>query len=736
MNHPLEPLLRWLGGRLVRCFYKLRVLDSGAIPEGGCLLLPNHLSWGDAILLQVATPRRIRFLVDDAIYKRRALRPLFHLIGALPIFETGAKETIRTTAEALRRGEMVCIFSEREISRSGSLLRIRDGFELLAREAGTPVLPVWLDEVWGSILSPSGGRYFFKWLGRRQDPVTIAFGEPLHPSRADAGVVREHLMELGERCFQTRPALKGHLGRAAVDALARDPNSEMLVDGMDGSRLSRGMLLAAGLALAKRLRQTCPEPRIAIVLPSGKGATLANLAVVLAGKVPVNLNFTAARQSLEAACRIAGLQTAITARAFESKVPEFPWPPAVVYLEDLVPQVRTHAILWRGAIQCLPGAMIARLAQVSSTGDRAEAVTLFTSGSSGDPKGVVLSHRNLLGNVRQFSHMIGLKRGESILSCLPVFHSFGSTVNLWFPILEGLRMVTYPSPLDIPKNAELIERYNVRMLCSTPTFLRGYLRKAEPKQLRSLELVITGAEKLPADVAEAFEARFGKEVLQGYGLTETSPVTSVNLPDPPLPWPGCPVESSNRKGAVGKLLPGMSAQIRDPESGEKLSLHDTGMLWLKGVNIFEGYLHDPLRTADAIQDGWLRTGDLGRFDADGFLFIEGRLSRFSKIGGEMIPHETVEAGVASALEISGEERTIAITGIPDEAKGEALVLLSSLEVDLAELRNRLVAVGFPNLWIPRRWVRVSEIPHLASGKLDIQKIQKLAMPSERVTKQG
>jgi acyl-[acyl-carrier-protein]-phospholipid O-acyltransferase/long-chain-fatty-acid--[acyl-carrier-protein] ligase len=475
---------------------------------------------------------------------------------------------------------------------------------------------------------------------------------------------------------------------------------------------------------------------MAIVLPSGKGATIANLAVVLAGKVPVNLNFTAARQSVEAACRIANLNTVLTARSFQARFPEFPWPEKVIYLEDLIPRIKMGALLLRAAVTLLPSALLARLARVPATGDRAEAVTLFTSGSSGDPKGVVLSHRNLIGNVRQFSHMVGLKKGESILACLPLFHSFGSTVNLWFPILEGLRMVTHPSPLDIARNAELIEQHNVRMLCSTPTFLRGYLRKADPRQLRSLELVITGAEKLPSDVAEAFEARFGKEVLQGYGLTETSPVASVNLPDPPAPWPGCPVQSSSRKGAVGKLLPGMSAQIRDPETGEKLSLHDTGMLWLKGVNVFEGYLHDPVRTADAVCDGWLRTGDLGRFDHDGFLFIEGRLSRFSKIGGEMIPHETVEFAAAKALEISGDERVIVITGVPDESKGEALVLLASIDVDIGLLRSKLAAQGLPNLWIPRRFINVDEIPHLASGKLDLQKIQKLALQSLRTMAAG
>lgn len=727
MNPFFEELLRWLGSRLVRCFFRLNIVDAASLPKGGCLLVPNHLSWGDAVLLQVSTPRRIRFLVDSDIYHRRTLRPFLHAIGALPISKTRAKESIRIAAEAVRRGEMVCIFPEGEISRSGNLLRIQRGFELIAREAQAPVVPVWLDEVWGSVLSFSGGRYFFKWPKQWPYSVTVAFGAELATADAVASVVREKLMDLGERCFQNRPVLRGHLGRAAIEGLKRRGSSEILVDGMDGSRLTRGMLLAVGMALASLLRRLCAEPRLAIVLPSGKGATIANLAVVLAGKVPVNLNFTAARQSVEAACRIAGLSTVITARAFQGRFPDFPWPENLIYLEDLIPKIKAGALLWRVLIPVLPVAWLARFSKVPALGDREEAVTLFTSGSSGDPKGVVLSHRNLLGNVRQFSHMIDLKKGESILACLPLFHSFGSTVNLWFPILEGMRMVTHPNPLDIAKNAELIEQHNVKMLCSTPTFLRGYLRKVEPRQLQSLRLVITGAEKLPADVAEAFEAKFGKEVLQGYGLTETSPVASVNLPDPPPPWPGCPVQSSNRKGAVGKLMPGMSAQIRDPETGEKLSLHDTGMLWLRGVNIFEGYLHDPVRTADAICEGWLRTGDLGRFDHDGFLFIEGRLTRFSKIAGEMIPHETVETAVGKALQLSGDERVLVVTGVPDESKGEALLLLSTIDVNLASLRSELAAQGLPNLWIPRRSLRVAEIPHLASGKLDLQKIQKLAL---------
>ncbi len=228
-------------------------------------------------------------------------------------------------------------------------------------------------------------------------------------------------------------------------------------------------------------------------------------------------------------------------------------------------------------------------------------------------------------------------------------------------------------------------------------------------------------------MATAFEARFGKPVQQGYGLTETSPVVSFNLPDPKKSRPEDTVQPASRFGSAGKLAPGMAAQIRDPDTGAVLSLHETGMLWLRGPNIFEGYLDDPVRTAAVIQDGWFKTGDLGRFDEDGFLFIEGRLSRFSKIGGEMVPHETVETKIREVLKIAPDDHCIAVTGIPDEAKGEALVLLSTIEIDPTALRTALSAIGIPNLWIPKRILRVEAIPTLASGKLDLKACRELAL---------
>ncbi|HJX26231.1 MAG TPA: AMP-binding protein, partial [Chthoniobacterales bacterium] len=261
--------------------------------------------------------------------------------------------------------------------------------------------------------------------------------------------------------------------------------------------------------------------------------------------------------------------------------------------------------------------------------------------------------------------------------------------------------------------------------------LRAYLRKAEPNQLRSLRLVITGAEKLPLDLAKSFEERFGQKVFEGYGLTETAPVVSVNLPDPKPREPGEEVQPSSRLGSVGKMAPGIAAEIRDPESDSKLSLHETGMLWLRGPNIFEGYLQDPERTAEVLRDGWFKTGDIGRFDEDGFLYIEGRLSRFSKIGGEMVPHEALEQKIIAALGLEGQsERLIAVTGVTDAAKGEAVVLLAAIDVDLALLRPKLNELGVPNLWIPKKVYRIEPIPVLASGKLDLSRCKQVTEASD------
>ncbi|CAA9251369.1 MAG: Long-chain-fatty-acid--CoA ligase [uncultured Chthoniobacterales bacterium] len=729
MAHPSfgERALYAVGHAIFGLIYRVTKTGVEHLPTGGFLLLPNHISFVDAIVLLLACPRKIRFIIDEAYYRHRILHPFLKLGGCIPITPRKAKEAMRAAADRIRAGEIVCLFPEGQLSRSGSLLRLRRGYELIARQAEAPVVPVWLDELWGSIFSFKGGRFFTKWPQSLPYRVAVAFGKPLDADHADIATVREELLKLGEACYTHRPVLRQHLAYACLRGLKRAPFGTAIIDGLDHSTLSRGKLLGVATALARHLRQRCPEPRIGVVLPPGKGGVVANLAVMLAGKIPVNLNFTSSSEAIRSAQSQAGLRTIISARPMAKKLENFPWTPEVLHLDEVLPAMKPAILAWWLVSLVTPARLLAALLHVPRLGDRTEAILLFTSGSSGMPKGVPLTHRNIVGNVSQFSMMLSSRPDDLIVASLPFFHSFGCTVTLWYPLIEGVKIVTYPSPLEAAKIAALVEKYAATIMFGTPTFLRAYLRKAEPPQLRSLRLLITGAEKLQSDIAEAFEQRFGKPVYEGYGLTETSPVVSVNLPSPRPAKEGDAVQPSSRAGSTGKMAPGIAAEIRDPESGTKLSLHETGMLWLRGPNIFEGYLDDPARSAEVLHDGWFKTGDLGRFDEDGFLFIDGRLSRFSKMGGEMVPHELVEQKILTALNLDANaERLIAVMGVTDEAKGEALVLLSSIEIDSQQLRAALRAAEVPNLWVPRTICRVDEIPVLASGKLDLGKCKDLA----------
>src|SRR5256885_6693758 len=726
-----ERALYCFGRLLVRCFYRVTALGLEKMPAGGFLLLPNHITWVDAIVLQLGCPRPIRYIIDQEYYYRPILHPLLRTLGCIPINIRHSRSAIRAATEKIAEGEIVCLFPEGQLERSGVLLRLQRGYEMIARHANAQVVPVWLDQLWGSIFSFQGGRFFTKFPKRIPYAVTIAFGKPLKAEGADVATVREELLKLGESCFSRRPSLDRHLAEECVRGLKRRQFATAVIDGIDHSELSRAKLLGAAAALSRYLRKEFSDERIAIVLPASKGSMLANLAVTLANKVPVDLNFTVGRAANESCCRRADLRVAISATQFMERLKDFPWPERVLKLDELMPRLKRQIIFWWIVSVLAPARLLLRLLQIPKKGGHREAILLFTSGTTGEPKGVVISHRNVVGNVSQFRQLLDARETDAILASLPFFHTFGSTVTLWYPLIEGVRIVTYPNPLEATKNAALIERYKLTLLLATPTFLRGYLRKVETDKLRSLRLVITGAEKLPLDLAKNFEERFNQRVFEGYGLTETSPVVSVNLPEPRPTKQGEQVQPSSRLGSVGKMAPGIAAEIREPETNRKLSLHESGMLWLRGVNIFEGYLRDPERTADVLQDGWLKTGDLGRFDEDGFLYIEGRLSRFSKIGGEMVPHEVIEHKIVDLLDLSGkDERMVAIVGVQDKTKGEALIMLSAGDVDLAQLRKKLHDAGVPNLWIPKQVQRLESIPVLASGKLDLKKCKEVARQTD------
>ena len=542
------------------------------------------------------------------------------------------------------------------------------------------------------------------------------------------------MIDLDEVAFQQRPELKSHLGYESFISLASRPRQKLIVDrGLQGRTMKSGFLLAVSFTLSRRLTNWTSKTRVGILFPPGLGAYIANLAVVLAGKVPVNLNFTLGPSSAATCLQKADIDCMLTSERVQHKIPHFPWPESGII--DLVKEMKsmpkTKVLALLSWIHLCPAKLLAKILKIPAEGGELEAGLLFTSGSSGEPKGVVLTHRNILGNCAQIDATGLLPVSEKVIANLPIFHSFGFTVTLWYPLLRGCSVVTLPSPLEVKKVAEAIKAESATILIGTPTFLKPYMKRIEPKQLVSLKYVVAGAEKTPEGFADAWEARFGSLYLEGYGLTETSPVVSVNTPSIPdgVNYPGDSTQGS-RRGSVGRMMPGHAARILDPNTMKDIEVTKVGLLMLKGPNIFRAYLGEPKRTLKVKQGEWFITGDLARFDEDGFLFIEGRLSRFSKIAGEMVPHGTVEDALIKAYNLfDAEQPMIAMAGRLDKAKGEALVLLSVMDLELEDVREKLSSAGLANLWIPKEIKRVEVIPTLATGKLDLRQIQVLASES-------
>ena len=706
----------------------ISTLGRENLPSGGALLIPSQLSFLHLLHLEkLLGNRSFIYLVEKGVPRDEAIDT--HLasghIRAMEVESlTADAEPLRhTVEEEVSKGSLV-IYIPGETTTQPAPLTTVPGAKLEALiHLGVPVLPLYIlrrNDVTLAIESR-----------KSESSAIFAFG-PVIPAGSSVGKYQEILMQLGEQAFAQNPLLNRNLAYALLQGLKRHGSVGTIIDGKDEQVWRFDKILAAAIVFSKHVKGATRKARVGILLPPGIGAVIANLAVLFAGKIPVNLNFTAGRAAVESSMRQADLDHYLTADLFVRKLQTFPWPPnrQLTFIERVLPQMKGAIARWFLISKALPVPVLAAMLGIPKTGGAKEALLLFTSGSSGDPKGVVLTHRNLMSNVCQFGSRLNLKTGDKILGCLPLFHSFGCTVTLWYPIIQNLGVVMYPNALEFKKLAELISKHKITLKISTPTFLRGYLKGINPELFASLKLVVTGAEKLPKAVAESFEARFGKKVYEGYGLTETSPATNVNLPDPDAKngarFP------SYRFGSVGQLVPGLAVRITDANTDEPLDVQQSGMVWFKGTNVFEGYLKNPKQTAEVIKDQWFRTGDIGRIDSDGFLYIEGRLSRFSKVAGEMVPHETVEDALVKALELENESsRRIAVVGVPDVEKGESLVLLTTLgggsvQQEILDLRYKLLDRGMPPLWIPKKMVRVQEIPVLASGKLDVKACEKLA----------
>jgi len=719
----------WL---FLKCFYRIRLKGSENLPhQGGVLLIANHVAYVDVLIVGVISPRPVRFLSWEGFERQRIMRFLTRTMGTIPVAESKAKDAIQKSAEALKAGEVVCIFPEGSLTRNGGILPLRKGYELIARRAECPILPLAIDGMWGSLFSFSGGKFFWKMPKHFPRPVSVVIGQ-LYPA-AEHAKTRLRLLELASEAFAQRASLGGHLGREVAEGLAKKGGAVALVDRTSARREFGGAtLLALSWAFAGELKKRTSAKRVAIVLPPGVAAAVANLGCLLADKVPVNLNFSLGREQALSCMQRAEVELVVTAGAFRSKLaekfPDFPWGDRVLDVADFLTAHPRADLAWRIAlIRVLPASWTAACLGLPKHGGEAEAALLFTSGSSGQPKGVRLSHRNILANLRQIEDADILPDSAVLLSSLPVFHSFGFTIGLWYCLSRAPRLITLPSPLDAAAAVKAIKEEKVTVVVGTPTFLRPYLRRGTAADFASLEWAVVGAEKCPADLVDAFATQLETPMLEGYGITETSPVLSVNVPDRADPEAPDGVWVGNVRGSVGRPVIGVAVRFLDPTTGDVLPSGQVGLLEIRGANVFMGYL-DAEQTAKAMTpDGWYRTGDLARLDDDGFLHLAGRLSRFSKIGGEMVPHGTVEEALRKVMGLTDAvELKVAVASTADPVKGEQLVVLLVDDVDVEAIRAALAAEGLANLWIPKVFKKVPGIPILGTGKLDLHKLRELA----------
>ena len=724
-----EFLVRFCLWLVTHTIYRIRIEGQQNVPSRGpALLVCNHLSHIDGALVGACIQRFVRFMVYKPYYQHWAVNPLLRMLHAIPVGEgREALKSIEAARQELANGHVVCIFAEGSISRTGNLLPFKRGLERIVEGLDVPIVPVYLDRVWGSVFSFKDGRFFWKWPARIPYPVTVAFGAPL-PSATPAAEVRLALLTVGASSTALRRVRREVLGRRFISA-AKDHWGAFCMTDASTPPMTFGRALTASLLLSRWLRRhAADQPRVGLLLPASVGGALANIATTLAGKTSVNLNFTAGRDAMQAAVDKCGLKTILTSKKFLAKADIAPMD-GMVFLEDVLGSISKGAkARMLATAYLLPAGVLSALYAREGESDSL-ATIVFSSGSTGVPKGVMLSHANILSNVDAIAQVFQLRHDDVIVGVLPFFHSFGFTVTLWLPMVAGFGAVFHPNPMDGKSIGELSQRFKGTILVSTPTFYGGYVRKCEREQFAHVRYALVGAEKLREPIASAFHEKFGITLLEGYGCTEMSPVVAVNAPDV--------VDAGMRQrgsqtGTVGHPLPGVVAKVVDPATGEGPLIGQEGLLLLNGPNRMMGYFGDPEKTQEALRDGWYVTGDIACIDEAGFIRITDRLSRFSKIAGEMVPHMKVEEQIQALLDAN---HTCAVTSVPDDTRGERLVAFyTDPLVTPADLWERLCRTELPRLWLPKRddLRFVEQIPTLGTGKVDLRAVRKLAVGAEAV----
>ncbi|PJG58351.1 bifunctional acyl-ACP--phospholipid O-acyltransferase/long-chain-fatty-acid--ACP ligase [Aeromonas cavernicola] len=711
----------WVLRQLFRQLFRVELRgDWHVLQQPKVLVVANHESFIDGVLLALFMPARPVFVVHTGIAEHWLFKRLLVLVDYLAVAPTSPM-AIKQVVRLVESGRPVVIFPEGRITVTGSLMKIYNGPAFVAAKTGATLLPVHLDGPGRTVFSRLQGHPQRSWFPKMR--ITVMPGERIEmPTEATSQARREQAGETLRRIMQnmqfaSRP--RGTLYQALEGAAQRCGRRYRLLEDMRQVELSYGDILKMTLALGRICSKiTVPSERFGVLLPNLAATVGVMIGAGAFGRVPAMLNYTAGRQGIESACAVADIKVILTSRAFIETarlgevIAALDGRFQIHYLEDLRAQLTGKDKLWLLSALMMPSWLRQR-GWLPAANPNAPAVTLFTSGSEGVPKGVVLTHRQLLANLTQVQAVIDFSATDKFMNALPVFHAFGLTAGTLLPLITGTKLFLYPSPLHYKVIPEVVYDRNCSVLFGTSTFLGQYAKHAHPYDFFRVRYVVAGAEKLASTVRDLWFEKFGIRILEGYGATETAPVLAVNTP------------MAYRSGSVGQFLPGIEWQLESVPGIER-----GGILHVRGPNVMAGYLRitapgvlEP--TASELGAGWYNTGDIVEVDHDGFVHIQGRLKRFAKIAGEMVSLEVVEKLAALACP-AGQH---AASSRPDESKGEALVLFSTVSVTAEQLNRCAKEQGFPSLAVPRDLRVMAALPLLGTGKTDYLTLKTLAATS-------
>ena len=721
---------------LLHVLYRKQLVGIENLPKDqGCVAVSNHVSWIDGVILLWMLPRNIRFVVDGGNFSNPIFKYLAGSFGT--IMMTASPKSIgralKTGREGVTAGDVIGIFPEGTLTRTGQLQAFKPGYQKMLKGTEGCILPMYLDGMWGSIFSHSDGKLFFKWPTNFRRKLTLHIGKPLS---ADTSIsqVRSRVQALGAAATIDNRRIFPILAKRVIRVWRKRGMALQAADSLGQEASGRSMLVRV-LALRRVLNREVfdsDEQYVGVLLPPSVGGVAVNVALAMDRRIAANLNYTVSSDVINHCIEDVGVKHVLSTEKFISKT-GLKVDADVVMLDSLRDKVtsldKTIAFIQANLIPAVLLDLILGLNKIQAD----DLLTvIFTSGSTGMPKGVLLSNANISHNVDAIDRAVRLNSKDTVLGILPFFHSFGYSVTLWAVQTLGPCGVYHFNPLDAKQVGKLSEKFGVTVLLGTPTFLRGYLRRVKPEQFATLDAVVVGAEKMPAELFEAFEDKFGVRPVEGYGATELSPLVSVNIPPSRSP---AKFQPDRVEGSVGRPLPGVSARVVTPDTDDELESDEDGMLLISGPNVMQGYANREDLTRGTLQNGWYVTGDIAHIDPQGFIHITGRLSRFSKIGGEMVPHVRIEEELSRCFreDADDEEVRLCVTAVPDAKKGERLIVLHlKTEKDIAEIRKTLSDVGLPNLFIPAQdsFLEIDEIPMLGTGKLDLKGAKQIA--AERV----